>query len=260
MLPFSALNSMNVMFATPCYISGVTMNYVASVFSLALDSKHIGLPCILHLHSESLITRGRNVILIKFLSEESFTHLFWIDSDIAFKSEDVFRLLLADRDIAAGVYPMKRFNWPAQGVPAGTTREQFEDRYTDYPFNPIGHGSSRVSSHADADGFVEVAEAPTGFMVIKRHVLTHMMKKYPELNYVPDGPPNNPRRHLYWRFFDCMVDPDSGRYLSEDYAFCRRWRDIGGKVHVDLQCKLMHLGQHLFRGDLAESLRLQGRW
>jgi hypothetical protein len=57
-----------------------------------------------------------------------------------------------------------------------------------------------------------------------------------------------------------MVDPDSGRYLSEDYAFCRRWRDIGGKVHVDLQCKLMHLGQHLFRGDLAESLRLQGRW
>ena len=85
MLPFSALNSMNVMFATPCYISGVSMNYVASVFSLALDSKHVGLPCILHLHSESLITRGRNVILIKFLSEESFTHLFWIDSDIAFR-------------------------------------------------------------------------------------------------------------------------------------------------------------------------------
>src|SRR6266436_2245683 len=54
MLPDSALSSMNVMFATPCYISGVSMNYVASVFSLALDSKHVGLPCILHLHSESL--------------------------------------------------------------------------------------------------------------------------------------------------------------------------------------------------------------
>ena len=59
------------------------------------------------------------------------------------------------------------------------------------------------------------------------------MEKYPELNYVPDGPPNNPQAHLHWRFFDCMVDPDSGRYLSEDYAFCRRWRDIGGKVFVD---------------------------
>jgi hypothetical protein len=59
---------------------------------------------------------------------------------------------------------------------------------------------------------------------------------------------------------DCMVDPDSGRYLSEDYAFCRRWRDMGGKIWVDLDCKLMHLGQHLFGGDLAESLRVQGRW
>jgi hypothetical protein len=258
MLPLAALKSMKVMFATPCYISGVTMNYVASIFSMTLDSAHLGLNCILHLHSESLITRGRNKIVLKFLSDESFTHLFWIDSDIAFQSESVFRLLRAD--VAAGVYPMKNFHWPAEGLPAGLTQRQFEDRYTQYPFNPIGHGTSPVSSHADADGFVEVAEAPTGFMVIKRHVSKQMMEKYPQLNYVPDGPPNNPEAHLHWLFFDCMVDPDSGRYLSEDYAFCRRWRDIGGKVFVDLECKLMHLGQHMFRGDLAESLRVQGRW
>jgi hypothetical protein len=74
------------------------------------------------------------------------------------------------------------------------TRKQFETAYTDYPFNPIDHGKTRVSQYADGDGFVEVAEAPTGFMVIKRHVLTEMMKRYPELNYVPDGPPNNSRR------------------------------------------------------------------
>jgi hypothetical protein len=87
-----------------------------------------------------------------------------------------------------------------------------------------------------------------------------LMENYPELNYTPDGPPNNPQAHLHWRFFDCMTDPDSGRYLSEDYAFCRRWRDIGGKIWVDLDCKVGHLGQHMFRGDLAESLRVQGRW
>jgi len=57
-----------------------------------------------------------------------------------------------------------------------------------------------------------------------------------------------------------VVDPDSGRYLSEDYALCRLWRDIGGKVFADLECKLNHLGQHMFRGDLPESLRVQGRW
>ena len=215
MLPASALKSMRVMFATPCYISAVTMNYVASIFSLTLDSAHLGLPCILHLHSESLIPRGRNKIVIKFLSED-FTHLFWINSDIAFSSQSVFRLLLADRDVAAGVYPMKNFKWPAEGLPAGMTQQQFEVAYTEYPFNPIEHGKTKVSQYADSDGFVEVAEAPTGFMVIKRQVFLAMMKHYPELNYVPDGPPNHPQAHLHWRFFDCMVDPDSGRYLSED--------------------------------------------
>jgi hypothetical protein len=54
------------------------------IFSLTLDAAYLGLNCILHLHSESLITRCRNMIVLKFLSEESFTHLFWIDSDIAF--------------------------------------------------------------------------------------------------------------------------------------------------------------------------------
>ena len=50
------------------------------------------------------------------------------------------------------------------------TQRQFEDRYTQYPFNPIDHGATRVSPHVDGEGFVEVAEAPTGFMAIKRHV------------------------------------------------------------------------------------------
>jgi hypothetical protein len=33
-----------------------------------------------------------------------------------------------------------------------------------------------------------VAEAPTGFMCIKRDVFHKMMTRYPEINYVPDGP------------------------------------------------------------------------
>jgi hypothetical protein len=251
---------MKAMFATPCYISAVSMNYVTSIYEMALHNQRFGLEAILHMHSESLITRARNKMLIRFLADESLTHLFWIDSDIAFTPQSVCRLLLADRDIVAGVYPMKSFKWPEGGVPAGATRADFEDRYAEYPFNPIGHGALKVSAYADADGFVEVAEAPTGFMCIKREAILRMMKHYPQLNYVPDGPPNNPEAHLHWLLFDCMVDPDSGRYLSEDYAFCRRWRDMGGKVWVDLQCKLVHLGQHNFRGDLAESLRVQGRW
>jgi hypothetical protein len=260
MLPDSALKSMKVMIATPCYISAVSMNYVTSIFDMAAYATRSGLNCAMRMCSESLITRGRNKLVATFLEEESFTHLMWIDSDIGFTPQSVCRLLLADRDVAAGVYPMKRFNWPPEGLPAGTTREDFERRYTDYPFNPVGYGKTRVGAFADVDGFVEVAEAPTGFMVIKRQVFHQLMKHYPELNYCPDGPPNNPQAHLYWLFFDCMVDPDNRRYLSEDFAFCRRWRDIGGKVFVDMESKLQHLGQHMFNGNLTESLQAQGRW
>jgi hypothetical protein len=85
------------------------------------------------------------------------------------------------------------------------------------------------------------------------------MAAYPHLRYTPDAWPVQPHPDLHWRLFDCMVDPDSNRYLSEDYAFCRLWRDIGGKIFVDLDCKLGHLGQHMFTGHLGKSLKAQGR-
>jgi len=257
MLPPSALPSMNVLWATPSYVSAVSMHYVTSMFELTHESIRLGLKSSLHMYADSLVTRGRNEIVKFFLMHEEYTHLFWIDADISFKPDAAIRLLLSDYDVAAGVYPLKRFNWPADGVPAGTTREMFETMYTDYPLNAVGHGAEPLQKFMTEDGFVEVAEAPTGFMVIKREVFSKMMKAYPELNYRPDGPPNNPQQPYYWLFFDCMVDPDSRRYLSEDYAFCRRWRDIGGKVHANVQSDLGHLGQHVFRGNLAESIRLR---
>ncbi len=259
MLPVSALKNMNVLWATPCYISAVSMNYVTSFFQLTHRSIELNLKSTVHMRSESLITRARNEIVKFFLMNEQFTHLFWIDSDISFSPEAAIRLLLSDHDIAAGIYPLKNLNWPAEGLPAGMTKEAFEIQYTNYPFNPIGFGSRPIAEFAEVDNFIEVAEAPTGFMCIKRSVFYRMMQKYPYLNYVPDGPPNNPEARYYWLFFDCMVDPDSGRYLSEDYAFCRRWRDMGGKVYADLDSRLGHLGQHMYGGNLAESLHVRGR-
>ena len=259
MLSVSDCKSMKIMIATPCYISAVSMHYVTSMYGLATDLSHLGITSSLEMHSESLITRGRNKMVLKFLLDPSLTHLFWIDSDISFSLQSFIRLLCADRDVVAGVYPLKIFNWPQEGLPQGMTKDLFEQRYTDYPFNPIGHGTQPVGPYVDADGFVEVDEAPTGFMCIKRQVFLDMMKHYPELNYTPDGPAGHPLAHLHWRFFDCMVDPDSGRYLSEDYAFCRRWRQMGGQIWCDLHSKLDHLGQHLYKGDLAAGLTVQGR-
>ena len=45
-----------------------------------------------------------------------------------------------------------------------------------------------------------------------------------------------------------MIEPDTGIYLSEDYTFCRLWRNLGGKIWLDTQGALMHVGPHEFCG------------
>ena len=255
MLPDEALKSMNVLIATPCYISAVAMNYVTSLFKLTSRAAQFQMPITLHMHAESLITRGRNEIVRFFLEHEEFTHLFWIDSDIEFEPAQACRLLLADRDVVAGIYPIKNLNWPAEGVPEPMTLDEYVVRHATFPFNPLGHWEEPVIPRLDEDGFIEVAEAPTGFMCIKREVFTKMIAAYPELNYMPEGADKRAMSHLYWLFFDCLVDPETKRYLSEDYAFCKRWRDIGGKVYADFHSDFGHLGQYMFRGNLARSVR-----
>ncbi len=150
MLPRSALPSMKVMFATPCYISAVSMNYVTSLYSLAYACAHEGMVTMLQMRSESLITRARNRMLKVFLQEESFTHLFWIDSDIAFTPDQVFRLLLANRDVASGVYPLKLDYWPAEGLPAGMTGRSSSGATRNTPSIPSARAPSRCSDTSTA--------------------------------------------------------------------------------------------------------------
>lgn len=225
---------MKVLFATPCYIQAATMPYCMSMFTVA---RELDVECSLITISDSLIPRARNLIATHFLLDTDFTHLFFIDSDIVFTTSDVKRLIAADRDIVAATYPKKAFYFH-EGMPLTGKLEDY-----------IKFSFTAPASKITSDGFVEVAEAPAGFMLIKRQVFEKMTEK-DDLKYRADKPfESSP---LY-RFFECFVDPDTNKYLSEDYGFCRRWRDMGGEVYLDTQCNLGHLGQHLFRGDIQQA-------
>jgi hypothetical protein len=224
------------------------------------DAADVGLPInFMFQAGDSLVTRARNHLVALFLSQPQWTHLMWIDADIGFSPEALYRLLLSDHDIAAGIYPLKREDWPVEGVPAGTTEQDFRQLYTRYTANSGQASDPHVGLEVDTDGFMAVREAPTGFMLIKRHVFERMREAYPDLAYNPDMIGSIDPSH-YFRFFDVSVDPESLRYLSEDYTFCRRWESLGGRIFVDANSNLAHQGGKIYRGDFGASLKRDVRF
>lgn len=52
-----------------------------------------------------------------------------------------------------------------------------------------------------------------------------------------------------------VEDPTSlGRYLTEDYSFCRRWRLLGGKIYALMEADVGHIGKHVYRGTLEQAV------
>jgi hypothetical protein len=107
--------------------------------------------------------------------------------------------------------------------------------------------------------FATAFYAGTGFMLIRRTVLEQLAEAHPELRYTAMHAHPRPTHVSERQFalFECMIEPRTGIYLSEDYAFCRRWLRQNGKIWLDTRSKLTHIGAHDFVGDTA--LRLAER-
>ncbi|MFM0207373.1 hypothetical protein PQQ96_08175 [Paraburkholderia sediminicola] len=252
----------NVFVATPSYGAVVTTDYALGLLDLYDAAGQHGFGTRVNFNSfDSLITRARNTMVAEFLADDHFTHLMWIDGDIGFKGEDVVRLLRADRPVVAGVYPLKIDGWSAggleQGLPAGSTKADFRACHVMYP--AIARSDAL---EPDADGFLDVLYAPTGFMLIKREVYLALMQRFPDLKCRsrlagrPELDVGDPAEFLY-AFFDTMIDPETRMYLSEDYAFCRLIDSIGITPAVDVRSNLRHQGIAVYEGDLARSLEIQ---
>ncbi len=127
MLDAAALKGFYPVMMTPSHDGKVFQNYLLSMMNFVVQAERVGMPVQVYFHQgESLVTRARNNCVAEFLAHPEWTHLFWVDADIGFSPEAAFRPLLADYDGASGVYRLKRGQWPAEGLPSGATREQFE--------------------------------------------------------------------------------------------------------------------------------------
>lgn len=250
-----------VLVATPCYGGLLSAEYSRCMTETkSLFSKYgIGLG-VAYLTNESLIPRGRNTLMAKFLADPRFTHLLFIDADISWNPVDILKLLMRKKDLIGGCYPKKKINYERIPTLVDEIRrlqtpenpdfnfELLESKMYDYVMN-MGENPS-----LNPEGLLSVRHIGTGFMLISRNCLNKMIEEYGEMTKHNDDHGNlseGEREYLY-ALFD--TDIENGHYLSEDYTFCKRWIDIGGEVFADLSIKLWHSGTHIFKGNFGMSL------
>lgn len=210
------------------------------------------------LFNESLITRARNYCVDEFMRSDC-THMLFIDSDIGFDPRDIVAMMAlqsdeSDYDVLAGPYPKKTISWEKikLAVDKGIADEDpniLEKFVGDYVFNPkSGNGTIRI------DEPVEVSEVGTGFMMTRRSAFEKFRDTYPQYHYKPDHVRTehfDGTREIM-QYFQAEIDPESKRYLSEDYWFCQKLAQAGGKIWYLPWIKLQHVGTYIFGGSLAD--------
>lgn len=260
-IPVEELRKRKIFVATPMYGGACMGSYAKACIDLNTVCMKYGVQTqFFYLFNESLITRARNYLVDEFLRSDA-THLMFIDSDIDFNPMDVLALLALDKDIIGAPYPKKTIAWEkildaAKFGLADSNPNKLEEYAGDYVFNPVP-GTLEIK----LDEPVEVLEIGTGFMMVKRETLVQWRDAYPDYSYIPDHnrTKNFDGSREIHAFFDTVIDPDSRRYLSEDYMFCQWARKVGLKVFFCPWMKLKHAGMYIYGGSLESLAELSHR-
>jgi len=251
-----------IMVCTPCH-SDVSMHYCQAVLKFQMACSNEGIQCSFTLLKSSLVTQGRNLCVAEFLNhEDKYTHLLFIDSDIDFDHKPIFKMLEFDKDIISLPYPMKLLSWDKIWRRLNTKEDAISNEkdlatagFT-YPVKVEDPNSITVDK-----GLMELTHAPTGCMLIKRNVFEKMIKEYPHLEiYQPTNINGKEvKKDNMYNLFDTLHDPKTKRYFGEDFGFCQRWTDIGGKVYAYIDAPITHVGEYCYKGRFRDDLWQAGR-
>lgn len=251
-IDINVLRQRKLFVATPMYGGQCAGPYMKSCLDLNTLCLKYGIDCQWYfLFNESLITRARNYLVDEFMRSAS-SHMMFIDSDIAFNAEDVLALLALDKPVVGGPYSKKTIAWEKvfdaskHGL-ADANPNLLAEYSGDYVFNPAP-GTKEIRMQEPA----EVLEIGTGFMMIKREVFDQYRAGIPNISYKPDHNRNvnfAGDREIFM-YFQAEIDPESKRYLSEDYLFCQNVRKLGIPVYLCPWMKMQHIGMYVYGGSL----------
>jgi hypothetical protein len=186
--------------------------------------------------NDSLISRVRNVHMSLFLEEyKQCDYFISIDSDLeilnCYHTNNLFTKLIShDKEFVGGLYALK------QNISAA--------KASSIPLDPA---VDRAGIPFDK-GLIPMRWLSAGCWCLKRSAIEKMANAYPALDYVgDDNVTGKPIHGLYnpdiFEIEDVASKQKFKKYLSEDWAFCERWRKIGGEIYADTSVVLRHIGK-----------------
>ena len=210
----------------PCYGGMVSEPTMTSFLRFILLASQVGLQWSLDtMVNESLVTRARNNLMAKMMTNSAATHFMFIDADIRFQPESIFQMIACDKDVIGGLYPKKAL-----------------------PVNYVINLQPQTKIQGD---IFTVDTMGTGFLLFKRAVYEKLIAAHPECKYVDDVGLGKQYEPMMYAIFDVAID-HKGHYLSEDWQFCRRWSALGGEIWAHGKVLLNHIGHYEFAGDLSK--------
>lgn len=210
----------------PCYGGMVSEPTMTSFLRFILLAQQAGLQWSLDtMVNESLVTRARNNLMAKMMTNKQATHFMFIDADIRFEPDAILRMIACEKEVIGGLYPKKAL-----------------------PVNYVINLKPQTKIQGD---IFTVDTMGTGFLLFKREVYEKLIEAHPETKYVDDVGLGKQYEPMMYSIFDCKID-ERGHYLSEDWLFCRRWQELGGEIWAHGKVLLNHIGHYEFAGDLSK--------
>lgn len=259
-------NRIKLYILTPCFASLCYVNYVHCLLSTIELFRRFSIPIKLEFcKNDSLVSRARNNLIARAMTDPECSHILFIDNDISWDPVDILKLLISDKDLIGGIYPLKNYDWEKlvkdpqnpfntniiQGLIKKKNESQLAGLISDADMiqhNLLRYNVNYLNQFLEiSNNVARVKHLPTGFMMIKRKVITSMMKAFPSTKYIDDVGFLKPEENaMAYALFDCGVE--EGHYFSEDWLFCHRWSNMGGDIYIDVSINLTHTGIEDYRG------------
>ena len=270
-------NNPKLYILTPCYGGMCYINYVTCLINTITLFRHLGFQIQVEFcKNDSLVPRARNNLVARAMNDPTMTHMIFIDNDITWDPIDILKLILSEKEIVGGVYPLKHYEWSKllvdpqnpynsniiQGWLAKKNQSQLKNIISDERMiqnNLLKYNVNYIDNILEIkDNLAKVRHLATGFMMLKRTVITQLIQAFPSTKYVDDVNFLKPEENEFaYALFDCGVE--DGHYLSEDWLFCSRWTKLSKEsdkkeVWMDVSIQLAHTGVEDYAGSYVSTI------